>query len=315
MSVISGMDEVIAYIKTQDEKIKNLETNEKVREELIVELKEQILCNNTHDSCCMCDPCVENDKLKKENEKLKEENSKLKNGIIDEHARAERCKDKVLDLADISKGLQKDVKKLKEENEDMKKQYKSMVSKCGGQATNKVKLQKKIVEKDEEIKKLKEENRELNFGVFIIQEALEKREKEIVELKKEKEEQNRVLQFQISRYKKMNGKFERRYNMFAKKDTQYAAIVRQEEENEELKEKNMDLKMYWRCFMDFADPRGSLEYPDKEFIDGWTDDEELKETLYEDFNIEEEEEEEEENESEEICKEIVKTIVEGVVGP
>ena len=76
MSVISGMDEVIAYIKTQDEKIKNLETNETVRELKIVELTQQ---------------------------------------------------------------------------------YKSMVSKCGGQATNKVKLQKKLVEKDEEIKKLKEQ--------------------------------------------------------------------------------------------------------------------------------------------------------------
>tara|TARA_R110000851_G_scaffold1550_2_gene5742 strand:+ start:2276 stop:2893 length:618 start_codon:yes stop_codon:yes gene_type:complete len=42
MSLISGMDEVIAYIKTQDEKIKNLETNEKVREELIVEMKDGI---------------------------------------------------------------------------------------------------------------------------------------------------------------------------------------------------------------------------------------------------------------------------------
>ena len=80
MSIISGMDEVIAYIKTQDEKIKNLETNETVRELKIVELTQQ---------------------------------------------------------------------------------YKSMVSKCGGQATNKVKLQKKLVEKDEEIKKLKEENEKL----------------------------------------------------------------------------------------------------------------------------------------------------------
>ena len=132
------MDEVIAYIKTQDEKIKNLETNEKVRELKIVELTQQ---------------------------------------------------------------------------------YKSMVSKCGGQATNKVKLQKKVVEKDEEIKKLKEENEklmkeqyklldekeslsttfwtkneelkkennELKFGVYIIQEALEKRVKEIVELKENQE--------------------------------------------------------------------------------------------------------------------------------
>ena len=105
----------------------------------------------------------------------------------------------------------------------------------------------KLKEENEELKK---ENKQFKFAIYIQQEALEKREKEIVELKKE---------------------------------------------NEELKEKNMDLKMYWRCFMDFADPRGSLEYPDKEFIDGWTDDEELKETLYEDFNIEEEEDDSEES--------------------
>ena len=129
MSVISGMDEVIAYIKKQDEKIKNLETNEKVREELIVELQEEaqsIQKAGIH-------LAMDNTKLKKEiesqkslcnhmenlNKKNYEENSKLKNGIIDEHARAERCKDKVLDLANISKGLQKDVKKLKKEKEEM----------------------------------------------------------------------------------------------------------------------------------------------------------------------------------------------------
>ena len=43
--------------------------------------------------------------------------------------------------------------------------------------------------------------------------------------------------------------------------------------------------------MDYTDPRRRLEYPDKEFVDGWTDDNELRESLYEDFNIEEEEEE------------------------
>ena len=170
------MDELIAYIKEQDEKIKNLETNEKVRELKIVELTQQ---------------------------------------------------------------------------------YKSMVSKCGGQATNKVKLQKKVVEKDEEIKKLKEENKGLVQQIH-------------------------------------NG---------------LNAQVEVEEENE-------GLKMYWRCFLDYTDPRGRLECPDKEFIDGWTDDEEVRQSLYEDFDIEEDEEEEEEEASnEEICKEIVKTIVEGVVGP
>ena len=95
-------------VSAQDEKIKNLETNEKVREELIVELQKEIesqksLCNH----------------MEKLNKKNYEEKIKLKNGIIDEHARAERCKDKVLDLANISKGLQKDVKKLKEKNEEM----------------------------------------------------------------------------------------------------------------------------------------------------------------------------------------------------
>ena len=58
--------------------------------------------------------------LKEENAKLKEENEELKKGLIEEHDRAERCKDRLIDLADISKGLQKDVKKLKEENEKLK---------------------------------------------------------------------------------------------------------------------------------------------------------------------------------------------------
>tara|TARA_R110000824_G_scaffold160029_1_gene334707 strand:- start:652 stop:1209 length:558 start_codon:yes stop_codon:yes gene_type:complete len=51
---------------------------------------------------------------------LKKETLVLKKGIIEEHARAERCKDKLIDLADISKGLQKDVKKLQEENDELK---------------------------------------------------------------------------------------------------------------------------------------------------------------------------------------------------
>ena len=43
MSVISGMDEVIAFIDRQVEKIKTLQTNEKVREELIVDMKAEIV--------------------------------------------------------------------------------------------------------------------------------------------------------------------------------------------------------------------------------------------------------------------------------
>tara|TARA_R110000803_G_scaffold151868_2_gene216900 strand:+ start:231 stop:815 length:585 start_codon:yes stop_codon:yes gene_type:complete len=43
MSVISGMDEVIAFIDRQDEKIKTFQTNEKVREELIVDMKAEIV--------------------------------------------------------------------------------------------------------------------------------------------------------------------------------------------------------------------------------------------------------------------------------
>ena len=50
---------------------------------------------------------------------LKYENQKLKKGILDEHTRAERCKDRLIDLADISKGLQKDCLKLKAEKEDL----------------------------------------------------------------------------------------------------------------------------------------------------------------------------------------------------
>ena len=62
-------------------------------------------------------------------------------------------------------------------------------------------------------------------------------------------------------------------------------------ENEKLKQEKEHIKKYWRCFMDYTDRYGQLGYPDKEFVDGWTDDNELRESLYEDFNIEEEEEE------------------------
>jgi len=46
--------------------------NEELKKE-IEGLKEQALCNNTHDSCCMCDVCEENDKLKEEIDQLKDE--------------------------------------------------------------------------------------------------------------------------------------------------------------------------------------------------------------------------------------------------
>jgi len=61
----------------------------------------------------------DNHRLMKEIKKLKEENEKSKKWIITEHERAELCKEKVLLLADISKGLQQDVKKLKEENKEL----------------------------------------------------------------------------------------------------------------------------------------------------------------------------------------------------
>jgi len=137
MSVISGMDEVIAYIKTQDEKIKNLENFKKlVREELIVNMNARNYGVEDIHNGDMKIAIILKEKWDEEQEKIKnlETNEKVREELIVE---------------------------LKEENEDIKKQYKSMVSKCGGQATNKVKLQKKLVEKDEEIKKLKEENEKL----------------------------------------------------------------------------------------------------------------------------------------------------------
>jgi len=60
--------------------------------------------------------------LKEQNAKLKEENEELKKGLIEEHDRAERCKDRLIDLADISKGLQKDVKKLQKEIQELEQQ-------------------------------------------------------------------------------------------------------------------------------------------------------------------------------------------------
>lgn len=105
MSLISGMDEVIAYIKEQDETIKNLKTNETIREELIVEMKSEIkslhkkldLANGSNNPLNLKDkgfgfhssgsprskPYHELlsqsfKKLKEENEKLMKENKKLK---------------------------------------------------------------------------------------------------------------------------------------------------------------------------------------------------------------------------------------------
>ena len=80
---------------------------------------------------------------------------------------------------------------------------------------------------------------------------------------------------------------------------------------EEVKKDKENLKMFWRCYMDYADPCERLDCPDKKFIDEWTDDEELRETLYEDFNIDEEEEEEEDIST--ICKDLVKTVIDNAI--
>ena len=81
MSVISGMDEVIAYIKSQDEKIKALETNEKVREEFIVDMKAEIVelkkgisKEGVEEAAKVIYNLLnESKKLQEENEKLKED--------------------------------------------------------------------------------------------------------------------------------------------------------------------------------------------------------------------------------------------------
>ena len=52
--------------------------------------------------------------------KVKEENEELKKKIIGEHGRAERCKDKVLELLDIRMCHEDDVRKLKAENNEMR---------------------------------------------------------------------------------------------------------------------------------------------------------------------------------------------------
>jgi hypothetical protein len=59
-----------ALVKEKDEIIKKLkEENEELfefQESTLLKIKEQIGENNTHDSCCGCDVCEENDKLKEE---------------------------------------------------------------------------------------------------------------------------------------------------------------------------------------------------------------------------------------------------------
>ena len=133
--LISGMDKVITYINEQDQIIKNLRTNETVREEFIVEMKSEM--KSLHKKL---------DLAHGSNNPLN-----LKDKGFGFHGSGSPRSKPYHEL------LSEWFKKNEKENEDMKKQYKSMVSKCGGQATNKVKLQKKLVEKDEEIKKLKEQ--------------------------------------------------------------------------------------------------------------------------------------------------------------
>lgn len=84
------MDEVIAYIKEQDQIIKNLRTNETVREELIVEMKSEMAglkgqiereryehtkTLNNHEDKTYLEIIVP---LEKENEKLTKEIESLK---------------------------------------------------------------------------------------------------------------------------------------------------------------------------------------------------------------------------------------------
>ena len=91
----SNNENVVRHINNNKTLTCDLQTTRKENEKLkrqIEKLKEQALCNNTHDSCCMCDVCEKNDKLnylkdlkdltitqlQKENEKLTIEASKGK---------------------------------------------------------------------------------------------------------------------------------------------------------------------------------------------------------------------------------------------
>jgi chromosome segregation ATPase len=103
--------------------------------------------------------------ISKELEELKEENSKLKNGIITEHERAELCKDKVLDLSDISKGLQKDVKKLKEELEKLKKDYEKRTK-------GRDKWKSVATELSDENDVIKKENDKMKYNILITEAEL-----------------------------------------------------------------------------------------------------------------------------------------------
>ena len=60
------------YVKVKELYFQANEENDKLKEEMDKlkeenkKLKEQALCNNTHDSCCMCDVCEENEELKQQ---------------------------------------------------------------------------------------------------------------------------------------------------------------------------------------------------------------------------------------------------------
>ena len=75
------------------------------------ETKKHIFCLGSKGTLDDCRDFVEN---------LENEIEELKKKIIGEHGRAERCKDKVLELLDIRMCLEDDVLKLKAENNEMR---------------------------------------------------------------------------------------------------------------------------------------------------------------------------------------------------
>ena len=160
MSTISGMDEVIAFIDRQYEKIKALQTNEKVREEFIVELKKKVPTKEGVEKTAkvICDNWKEIDALREENEwmlnekaELKRENEKLKadNETLEEKITClESDSHNEVSLAEYEE-LQEENEKLKKENDDWKNIDMGLLK------------SEYMMKKDSEIFKLKKEIEEL----------------------------------------------------------------------------------------------------------------------------------------------------------
>ena len=160
------------------------------------------------------------------------------------------------------------------------------------------------------IEELKEANDTFTLGAKRTIQSNCKLYKENQELK----EENQKLDEKQEKNEKLNERLERlritknnRMDELAKivcPDSKYQDHKRIREGCLKLKEENQKLKIdhsmntqYWNCYLSYADPKG-YGMPEKEHIDNWcksgdVEDWKLKEYLYDQFDIDEDDEDEE----------------------